>query len=114
MVLARQECTYGAIGMIVGRFVPHITVRKAPPSVAFTDRMSVRMRKRAWPRGTKLRGGIERRGGKCGQHCRAHDAGYMYAAHFPQLVFFLPQRHPALQRPGINIPPNGGPSVLPN
>ena len=89
MVLARQECTYGAIGMIVGRFVPHITVRKAPPSVAFTDRMSVRMRKRAWPRGIKLRGGIERRGGKCGQHCRAHDAGYMYAAHFPQLVFFF-------------------------
>ena len=46
MVLARQECTYGAIGMIVGRFVPHITVRtgKAPPSIAFTDRMSVRMR----------------------------------------------------------------------
>ena len=67
MLLARQECTYGAIGMIVGRFVPHITVRKAPPSVAFTDRMSVRMRKRAWPRGTKLRGGTERRGGKCGQ-----------------------------------------------
>ena len=45
MVLARQECTYGAIGMIVGRFV-HITVRtgKAPPPVAFIDRTSVRMR----------------------------------------------------------------------
>ena len=69
--------------------MPHITVRKAPPSVAFTDRMGVRMRKRAWPRGIKLRGGIERRGGKCGQHRRAHDAGYA-AAHFPQssLRFF--------------------------
>ena len=44
MVLARQECTYGTIDMIVGRFV-HIIVRtgKALPSVAFTDRTSVRM-----------------------------------------------------------------------
>ena len=66
----------GATSVIVDRFVPHITVRKAPRSVAFTDRMSVRMRKRAWPRGTKLRGGIERRGGKCGLgRARRGDVG---------------------------------------
>ena len=49
MMLARRECTYGAIGVIVGRFVPHVTVRtgKAPPSVASTDRMSQCMRERA-------------------------------------------------------------------
>ena len=49
MVLARQECTYGAIGMIVGRFVPHIAVRtgKAPPSALSTDRMSGHIRDRA-------------------------------------------------------------------
>ena len=49
MMLARRECTYGAIGVIVGRFVPHITVRtgKAPPSVDSTDRMSRCMRERA-------------------------------------------------------------------
>ena len=68
MVLARQECTYGAIGVIVSRFVPHITVRtgKAPPSVASTDQVSGHMRERAWSRGTKLRGPVERRGSKRG------------------------------------------------
>ena len=49
MVLARRECAYGAIGVIVDRFVPHITMRtgKAARPVASTDRMSGRMRKRA-------------------------------------------------------------------
>ena len=39
IMLAQRECTYGAIGVIVDRFVPHITMRtgKAAPSVASTD-----------------------------------------------------------------------------
>ena len=109
MVLARQECTYGAIGMIVGRFVPHITVRKAPRSVAFTDRTSVRMRKRVWSHGTKLRGGIERRGSKCGQHRRAHDAGS--AAHFS--VYYLRVDPKGGAPEGQHrIAPNSHPAVL--
>ena len=49
ILLARWEWAYCAIGVIVGRFVPHITVRtaKAPPSVDSTDRISRCMRERA-------------------------------------------------------------------
>ena len=81
MMLARRECTYGAIGVIVDRFVPHITVRAgAAHSVASIDRMSGPVRKRAWPRGAKLRGGVERCCGEGGKYRRAHHAG---SAHFP-------------------------------
>jgi len=60
MVLARWECAYGATSVIVDRFVPHITVRAgAAHSVAPIDRMSGPLRKRAWPRGAKLCGGVE-------------------------------------------------------
>ena len=61
MMLARRECTHGAIGVIVDHLMPHITVLtgRAAPSVASFGRMSGHMHERAWPAGAKLRGGVE-------------------------------------------------------
>ena len=98
MMLARRERTYGAIGVIVDRSVPQITVRtgRAAHSVASVGRMSGPMRERAWPvlAKAKLARGFERRGKAGGMH-RENNAGY---AHFPQLVFLI--RQPRTAGPG--------------
>ena len=90
MVLARRGRVCGAIGVIVDRAVPQITVRtgRAAHSVASVGRMSGPMRERAWPVLAKagLAEGVERRGTAGGMH-RENNAGY---AHFPQLVFLMP------------------------
>ena len=88
MVLVRRGRVCGAIGVIVDRAVPQITVRtgRAAHSVASIDRTSGAMRKRAWPVLAKaeLAEGVERRGTAGGMH-RENNAGY---AHFPQLRVF--------------------------
>ena len=83
MMLARRERRYGAIGVIVDRSVPQITVRtgRAAHSVASIDQMSGSMRERAWPVGAKakLTGDVER----CGTAGSIHRESN--AAHFAQL-----------------------------
>ena len=92
IMLARRERRYGAIGVIVDRSVPQITVRAgAAYSVASIDQMSGPVRERAWPIGAKAKlvMGIERRGTAAGGQHRESNAGY--AQHFPQLCAFYYQ-----------------------
>ena len=87
MMLARRGRAYGAIGVVVDRSVPQITVRtsRAAHFVASIDRMSGPVRERAWPVGTKAKLAVyvEKQRDKVGGKHRESNAGY---AHFPQLA----------------------------